>query len=117
MSTSCLILTVGSFARHRFLNRAIFPVFMGAFGFYSGSAFERLFQHVQLLVQFGHLLALAANFAHRMQHGGVVAATKQFSDFGRLFCVNSLARYMAIWRGRAMLAGRFLEYMSAILIL
>ena len=36
---------------------------------------------------------------------------------GRLFCVSSLARYMAIWRGRAMLAGRFLEYMSATLIL
>ena len=36
---------------------------------------------------------------------------------GRLFCVISLARYIAIWRGRAMLAGRFLLYMSATLIL
>src|SRR5690606_1543124 len=36
---------------------------------------------------------------------------------GRLFCVSSLARYMAIWRGRAMLAGRRLEYMSATFIL
>ena len=36
---------------------------------------------------------------------------------GRLFWVSSLARYMAIWRGRAMLAGRFLLYMSATLIL
>ena len=36
---------------------------------------------------------------------------------GRLFWVSSLAKYMAIWRGRAMLAGRFLLYMSATLIL
>src|SRR5690606_59451 len=36
---------------------------------------------------------------------------------GRLFWVSSLARYMATWRGKAILAGRRFEYMSATLIL
>ena len=72
---------------------------------------------MQLLVQLCQLLALRRNLANRMQHGGVVAPAEQFSNFWKAFCVSSLARYIAIWRGRAMLAGRFLLYMSATLIL
>ena len=39
----------------------------------SSSAFERLLEHVQLLVQFGILLAFGGDLAHRMQHGRVVS--------------------------------------------
>ncbi len=39
-------------------------------------AFECLFQHMELLVQFGQLLALTRNLADGVQHGGVVAAAK-----------------------------------------
>ena len=42
----------------------------------SGSAFKRLFEHMQLLVQLRQLLALATDLAHRVQHGGMVAAAK-----------------------------------------
>ncbi len=57
--------------------------------------------------------------AHRVQHRGVVASAEQLADLRQApgFCVSSLARYMAIRRGRAILAGRFFEYMSATLML
>ena len=45
------------------------------------STFERLFKHMELLVQLGQLLSLAADLAHGVQHCRVVAATKQFADF------------------------------------
>src|SRR5574343_1038272 len=48
-----------------------------------GSALEGLLQHVQLLVQFGELLALARNLAHRVQHGGVVAPAEQLANLGQ----------------------------------
>ena len=37
---------------------------------------ERLFQHMQLLVQLGIGLALACDLAYRVQHRGVVAAAE-----------------------------------------
>ena len=40
---------------------------------------------MQLLVQLGQLLPLAANFAHGMQNGGVIAPAEQFSDFRKAF--------------------------------
>ena len=46
------------------------------------SALERLFQHVQLLVEFGQLQALGVDFAHGMQHGGVVTPAKELADLG-----------------------------------
>ncbi len=52
-----------------FENPAIFPVLtatFSAFAFYCYLAFKGLLQHMQLLVQFCHLLALSANFAHRV---------------------------------------------------
>ncbi len=48
-------------------------------------AFEGLLQNVQLLVELGQLLALGADFADSVQHGGMVTATKQFANFGQAF--------------------------------
>ena len=42
----------------------------------STSAFQGLFKHMELLIEFGHLLALCRHFAHGVQHGGVVTATE-----------------------------------------
>jgi hypothetical protein len=70
------------------------------------SPFKDLPREVSVLV--------AASFFVAVGFGIVLPAIPVFA---RTFGVNSLARYMAIWRGRAMLAGRFLEYMSATLIL
>ena len=39
-------------------------------------AFEGLLQDMQLLIEFGQLLAFAGDLAHGMQHRGVVAPTK-----------------------------------------
>src|SRR3990167_7327288 len=52
-------------------------------GVMAGSAFQRLFQHVQLLVQFAVFLPVAADLAHRMQHRGVVAPAEQLADLGQ----------------------------------
>ena len=49
------------------------------------STLEGLLQHMQLLVELVVLVALARYFAHRMQHGGVVAPTKQLANFGQAF--------------------------------
>src|SRR5882762_3627644 len=70
------------------------------------SAFQCLLQHVQRMIELGVL-------------GTVVWSRPPNSSpiSGRLFCVNSLARYIATWRGAAMLVGRRLLYMSEILIL
>ena len=46
------------------------------------SAFQRLFQNVQLLVQFGVGGALGADLAHGMQHRGVVAAAEELGPRG-----------------------------------
>ena len=51
----------------------------------AGSSLQRLFKHMQLLVQLTVLGAVAANLAHRMQHGGVVTAAKQLADLGQAF--------------------------------
>jgi hypothetical protein len=48
-------------------------------------SFQCLFQHMELLVEFTDSLPLSRNFAHRMQHRGVVATAKQFTDFGQAF--------------------------------
>ncbi len=48
-------------------------------------AFEGLFQHVQLLVEFGVGLALGGDFSHGVQHGRVVSPAEQFADFGQAF--------------------------------
>ena len=45
-------------------------------------ALEGLLEHVQLLVEFGQLLALGRDFAHRVQHRGVVAPAKELADLG-----------------------------------
>ena len=42
----------------------------------STSAFQGLFKHMELLIEFGHLLALCRHLAHGVQHGGVVTATE-----------------------------------------
>ena len=46
------------------------------------SGFEGLLQNVELLVQLLQLGALQADFAHRVQHGGVIAAAEQFTNLG-----------------------------------
>ena len=46
-----------------------------------GSALESLLEHMQLLIQFGQLLAFATDLAHGMQNRCVVPATEQFADF------------------------------------
>ena len=73
------------------------------------SAFERLLQHMQLLVQLCQLLALRRNLANRMQHGGVVAPAEQFSNFWKAFLrqlLGQVHRNLAWPRnaGRALLA-------------
>ena len=70
------------------LVRQLSPVlFLPIFSALQGlvSAFERLFQHMQLLVEFGQLLALAANLANRVQYSCVVTATEKLSYFRKTF--------------------------------
>ncbi len=71
------------------------------------SALERLLEHVQLLVELGVLLRSPPIL--RTACSTVVWSRPPNSSpiSGRLFCVISLARYIAIWRGRAIEAGRF----------
>nr|GEW26933.1 hypothetical protein [Tanacetum cinerariifolium] len=47
--------------------------------------FQGLLEHVQFVVAFRVLGPVQRNLAHRVQHGGVVAAAEQFADFGQAF--------------------------------
>ena len=50
-----------------------------------GLTLQGLLKHVQLLIQLGELLSLSADFAHCVQHRGVVATAKQFANFRQAF--------------------------------
>ena len=54
------------------------------FARHAESALQRLFEHMQLLIQFGVFLALGGDLANRMKHGGVVAPTEQLADFYKI---------------------------------
>ena len=67
--------------------------FAGADGAgFTVSALECLFQHMQLLVQLAVLAAVAADLAHRVQHGGVIAPAKQLADLGQALLRQLLDR-------------------------
>ena len=49
------------------------------------SAFKRLLQYMQLLVQLGHLKSFAANFSHGVQNSGVVTPSEKLTNFRQAF--------------------------------
>ena len=69
------------------------------------------------MVKLGLFGAGIGDLAHSVQDGGVVSSTEQVADLRQALLSQLPGQYIATWRGRAILAGRRFEYMSATLIL